>query len=260
MRVVLFILKCIVGLFASIGFLLVIGLGAIGFFFDEAESFQAEKTVVPEAAVLSLDLSAGLTEKPSADFFGLPGFNGSYVLPDVVQALEAAGDDSRVKGLLLRVGWGELGLAQIQELRDAIGAFRAKDKFAVAFAESFGEGGNGTLHYYLASAAGEIWMQPSGDLDLVGFALESPYLRGALDRIGVTPQMAQREEFKGAMNNLTDTSLPEPQRRNLQRLLDSWFEQLSQGVAQGRKLAAGRRAQTLSTRGLTWPTTVSNWA
>jgi protease-4 len=108
----------------------------------------------------------------------------------------------------------------------------------VAFAESFGEAGNGTLHYYLASAFQEVWLQPSGDLDMTGVLFEGPFLRTALGKLGIEPRVGQREEYKGAMSALTETEMPEPQRQNLQRLADAWIGQIARGVAEGRGLAA----------------------
>src|SRR3546814_12039860 len=109
----------------------------------------------------------------------------------------------------------------------------------MAFAETFGEAGHGTLHDVLASAAGELWMQPSGELGITGFALQQPFLRPLLDDIGAQAQVAQREEYKGAMSFLTEDSLPEPQRQNLQRYLDSTLAQLVTAVAEARNLEAG---------------------
>src|SRR3546814_2646829 len=109
----------------------------------------------------------------------------------------------------------------------------------MAFAETFGEAGHGTLHDVLASAAGELWMQPSGELGITGFAIQQPFLRPRLDDIGAQAQVAQREEYKGAMSFLTEDSLPEPQRQNPQRYLDSTLAQIVTAVAEARNLEAG---------------------
>jgi len=53
-------------------------------------------------------------------------------------------DDDRVAAFVARIGAGGMGLAQAQELRDAVLAFRGKGKRAVAWAETFGESGPGT--------------------------------------------------------------------------------------------------------------------
>src|SRR3546814_18429072 len=81
-------------------------------------------------------------------------------------------------------------------------------------------------------------MQPSGDLDITGLALEKPFLRPRLQDIGAQAQVAQREEYKGAMSFLTEDSLPEPQRQNLQRYLDSTVAQIATAIAGARNLEA----------------------
>src|SRR3546814_7227664 len=81
-------------------------------------------------------------------------------------------------------------------------------------------------------------MQPSGELGITGFALQQPFLRPLLDDIGAQAQVAQREEYKGAMSFLTEDSLPEPQRQNLQRYLDSTVAQIATAIAGARNLEA----------------------
>lgn len=234
MRLVIFLLKCVVGLLASLGFVIVAAAVALAIWADSAERWAAAKVEIPDQGVLSLDLSSGLVEARSDNPLAQLSLGRVLTLRETVEALEAAGEDDRILGLVARLGIGELGIAQVQELRQAIGQFRDHGKFAVAFAESFGEGGDGTLHYYLASAFDQVWLQPSGGFDVTGLALETPFLREALDKVGIVPRLDQREEYKGAMNTFTDRELPQPQRDNLQQLLTSWFAQITHDVAAAR--------------------------
>ena len=237
-RIFLFLLKCVVGLFAAVGFLLVAAVVAAAVLLPRFDGFEPHLAAVPDSTVLALDLSEGLIEQRPDNPLARASLGGALVLREAVAALDAAGRDERVKGLVIRAGWGEPGLAQMQELRDAVAQFRSQGKPVIAFAETFGEAGNGTLHYFLASAAGEIWMQPSGDLGITGFALQQPFLRPLLQDIGAQAQVAQREEYKGAMSFLTEEVLPEPQRENLQRYLDSAIMQIATAVAEARNLEA----------------------
>ncbi|GAB4371334.1 MAG: S49 family peptidase [Kiloniellaceae bacterium] len=237
-RIILFLLKCVVGLFATVGFLLIAAVVAGVLLLPRFEPLQPRVAEVPGDTVLVLDLSQGLVERRPDNPLARASLGRTLVLRDAVTALEAAGRDARVKGLVIRAGWGTPGLAQMQELRDAVAGFRAQGKPVTAFAETFGEAGNGTLHYFLASAAGEIWMQPSGDLGITGFALEQPFLKPLLDDLGVRAQVAQREEYKGAMSFLTDEAMPPPIRENLQRYLDSALLQIATSIAEARNLEA----------------------
>ncbi len=235
----MFLLKCVVGLFAAVGFLLIAAVVAAAVFLPRFDEFRPEPVEMSDNTVLLLDLADGVIEQRPDNPLARASLGGALVLRDIVETLHAAGGDDRVKGLVIRAGWGTPGLAQMQELRDAVADFRAQGKPVTAFAETFGEAGNGTLHYFLASAAGEVWMQPSGDLGMTGFALQQPFLKPLLEDIGVRTQVAQREEYKGAMSFLSEDSLPAPQRENLQRYLDSALMQIVTAVAEARNLEAG---------------------
>ncbi len=194
------------------------------------------KPSVPKRAILELDLERGIPEAPLDNPFAAFGGERTFTLRDVVDGLEKAGDDPHVVGLVARLGAAPLGVAEIQEIRDAVKAFRAKKKFAVAYAETFGEFAPGNGPYYLATAFDEIWLQPSGDLGLNGLVGESPFLRGTLDKLGVKPEFGQRYEFKNAMNQYTETKYTDAHREATKTLIESIFGQMVKGIAEGRKM------------------------
>ena len=214
------------------------GLGFVGMIIGGlifADQLAKPSHKVPDQAVLAIDLTQGL----ATQHFNLPfGPTGRPTIEDIVLGLEAAAADSRVKGLLLRVGRGPLDMAQAQEIRDAVAGFQETSKPVHAFAETFGEGGDGTLHYYVAASADQIFLQPSGDVRLMGFMLEQPFLRGAMDWLGVVPRVSKRKEYKGAPDIFTDTEMSAPVKQNLQQLADSWLSQVVDGVAADRKVDA----------------------
>jgi len=186
--------------------------------------------------VLDVDLDTSYPDGPPpsglATLFGPP----RTTLRELVETIDRAALDASVVGLVARVGSGPSGLARAQEIRGAVERFRARKKFAWAWAETFGEGGNGTNGFYLASAFDQIWLQPSGDLWITGVALETPFFRGTLDKLGVLPQFGQRYEYKNAVNSYTEKELTPAHREALEKLKDSWYGQLVRGIAAGRKL------------------------
>ena len=232
-----FLLKGVIGLFAALGLLVILITVLVGVMINNAD--ELGKTVdnqsLPSQMILTIDLSQGIWEGPYKTSYLSNSFQSGIPLHDAVNALYRAQEDPRVKGVLIRAGRGPLGLAQAQELRRAIRDFAKTGKWSAAFAETFGEAGHGTLHYYLASAAENVWVQPSGDLDISGFSMESPYLRPVLDKIGVLPQFSQRHEFKGVMNMFTSDHMPEPVRQNTQGVLDSIFAQIEKEISISRE-------------------------
>src|ERR1700755_1826370 len=92
----------------------------------------------------------------------------------------------------------------MQELREAVGAFRESGKLTVAWSETFGEFTHGNVPYYLATAFDRIYLQPSGSVGLTGIAVEQLFLHDALAKAGVAFQSAKRYEYKSAADNLTE--------------------------------------------------------
>lgn len=198
---------------------------------------RGSKTQISSNTILELNLETGLLENPPDDPFSRLQTQGQPTLRSIVEGLEKASSDDRVKGLLAHVGAASLSLAEIQEVRDAIQAFRAKKKFAVAFSETLGEFGQGTGSYYLASAFDEIWLQPSGDVGLIGIRMEGQFIKGTLEKLGIAPRFDHRYEYKNAMNAYTEKSFTPAHREAMTKVKDSWFQQLVRGIAQGRKMS-----------------------
>ena len=228
--------RLIVGFFAAIGFFTMLLVGAV---LVIVAGLRPSVTPLPANIILTVDLTRDLPEGASEDPLLRLIVGAKPTLRDVLDAIEAARDDPRVKVLLARVGDDELGLAKIQEVRDAIAAFRNKGKLAIAFADTFGEFGPGTRPYYLATAFDEIWLQPMGNVGLTGLYAEAPFVRGTLDLLGVIPEFDHREQYKTAMNILTETKMTPAHREEVEALLGSVAGQIVRGIALGRKLSEG---------------------
>jgi protease-4 len=189
-----------------------------------------------DRVILEADFEKELVENVVSDSVtGILSATPSTVL-ETVMSLERAADDERVKGLIARVGGSGMGLAKIQEIRNVVQAFRKKGKFAVAYAQTMGEVGPGNGAYYLATAFDEIYMQPSGDLGLTGLAHQSPFVQGALEKVGVAPRLDRRGKYKTAVETFTERQYSEANRESLTAIMESRFRQIVRSVAEARKL------------------------
>ena len=189
--------------------------------------------------VLELDLTEPLLQEMPQDPMGAVLARRRTSLRTVLQGLRRAARDARVRAVVVKLGGSRsaLGLAQAQELDDAVRELRDHGKITVAWAETFGEFGNGSVSYFLATSLEEIWLQPSGDLGLTGVATEVPFLRGVLDKAGITPQIAQRHEYKNAANVFTERGFTAAHREATERVVQSVMEQLVTTIAANRNLA-----------------------
>ena len=187
---------------------------------------------VPNGCVLELDLRVAPPETGGLDPLAIiTGGGRPLVLREAVAALHRAAEDPRVAGLIARVQLPAAAAGPVQELREAIAAFTAV-KPSVAWAETY----PGTLSYYLASAFGEVWMQPSGTVGLIGFATNALFLRDALDKAGIEAQFVSRGEYKSAANLFTQDHYTDAHREADTRLLESLRGQVWQAIAESRNI------------------------
>ncbi|MDH3701067.1 MAG: signal peptide peptidase SppA [Alphaproteobacteria bacterium] len=225
--------KIILWLLASVGAAGVISLIFAAVFVSRIGDSAPD---LPDRMVLSLDLNAGVTEQSTENAFELFQGDGRIEIRKLADTLEKASKDDRVEGVVVRLGTARLSVAQAQEVRTVVKRFRKSGKFALAYADSFGQVSNSTIEYYVASAFDEVWMQPSGELAITGLMLEMPFVGDALNSIGVKAKIRQRREYKSAPDTFTRNSLSKPARKNLQQLVDSLFNQIVAGIAESRKL------------------------
>ncbi len=189
--------------------------------------------------LLEVDLSGPLLASEPDDPVGRVLTRGRTRLRALLRALHEAGDDDRVLGLVAKVGGG-LGWTTMQELRLGVRAFAATGKPNLAWSESLDEGSGGMAAYVLATGFDEIWLQPGGALGLLGVGVEATFVRGALDRLGVEPQLEQRYEFKNAADQVMRRELSEAHRTALDRLAESVYDEAVATVAAGRRLDAAQ--------------------
>jgi len=185
------------------------------------------------AGYMALDVDGDLPEEPAS---GLSGFFGAHPpsIRGLVEAVDRAGRDPSVKGLVLRVGGMDAGWGRVQELRDALLRFRRTGKPSWAHLEFAGN-----LEYLLATGCAKIAASPTAMLDVTGLAAEVTFYRGTLDKLGVEAQFEGVGKYKNAPNQFTESRFTEPHREQMEALVGDLFEQYVRGVAESRGLDPG---------------------
>ena len=219
--------------FAVIGFgavmVAVIGVGVAVFYFSSEPE-------MPERIVLRLDLEGGIGDGQMERPWDALLDRKTVSLYDVIAVLQRAATDDRVAGIAVQLSEAPIGIVAAQELRQGIADFRASGKFAMGFAASFEGPGNVMSRYMLASALDSVWMQPSGTLALTGISLEMPFIRNALDTLGVQAEFEQRHEYKSAAELFTRTGMSEPARQSLEGVVQTWMRQILQNISIDRNI------------------------
>ena len=195
---------------------------------------------VSKNTILEVDFETRFVEyipdDPMADLMT----GDAALVRDIVDALEKAADDEKIIGLVAHVGAGRIGFAATQEIREAVKAFRRSGKPAVAWSECFGEFSPGNGAYYLATAFDKIYLLPSGDVGLTGLLMESPFIRGTLDKLDIEPRLGQRYEYKNAANTVMEKKYTQAHRENLETIMQSIYNRMVQDIAEARSISADR--------------------
>ncbi|MBM3632155.1 MAG: signal peptide peptidase SppA [Alphaproteobacteria bacterium] len=246
--------RFIFGLFATLGaftFLLILGLS---WSFYQLSSPSLSFASSSPNQVISLTLGEqSLDEQPKNK--GLISLikGQSVSLHTIVSGINHAAQNSNVQGIFLKIEGNALRIATIQELRDALKAFKTTGKFVYTYTDSFGELSNATGAYYLAAASSKIWVMPIGSFNFNGLIAEIPFAKKILEDYKIIPQMGRREEYKGMVESYTESDFTPPYRQNMQRLLDSITTQIINDVAADRNLKAEEVRKLLNTAPHTLP-------
>ncbi len=220
--------------FATIGFMAVLPV----FIFLALKLFNIKTTPdMPDQAVLTIDLGKDFPESP-----GIKGLQQLITGPtttffQLLRALSAAEIDDRVKGIILRLNPPQLGLAQLEELREALLIFRKRGKFIYVYADTFGDLSPGTKQYYIASCADKIWIQPFSSLNLTGLHVDQPFFGAVLKKFGIEPQIFSRKEYKNAYASFTDEEASDANREATTNLLQRLYDKLMGDIKTGRELS-----------------------
>jgi protease-4 len=152
-------------------------------------------------------------------------------LEELRAAFDRVARDTRVRGVVVRIGDLGAGMATTQSLRGALLGLRRRGKRVVAYLTTIN-----TQQYYLAAAADEILLPESAVLATTGLRTEVTFLREALDRLGIVPDFDHIAEYKTAADPLLRRSMSPEHREMVEALLDSQLERICADVGASRRL------------------------
>ena len=222
-----FLIGLIVGILVSGLTLLILGFAIVKL----ASSYGEKPVTVADGSTLVLKLEGELPEKAPAEI-PLPMFEAQtpITVHEVWETFRKAAADSKVKGIIfeprgLRIGW-----AKMQEVRDEILQFKKSGKPIITYLRE-----PGAREYYLASATDRIMISPEDSLDVKGLRVEGIFIKNTLDKLGIKADVIHAGKYKDAGDLLTQTSMSPETREVLDQILDQYYSNLIDTIAQGRK-------------------------
>lgn len=191
---------------------------------------KADKQVtVSEKSVLYIDLSNRIHEQGEENSLNSilnSGNNYSAGLYDIIDAIDNAKDDDKIKGIYVHLAPSPNGWSTLQELRQAIVAFKQSGKFVYAYGEYIPQNA-----YFVATAADSIYLNPVGDVELKGFATVLAFFKGTLDKLDIEPQIFYAGKFKSATEPFRATEISDANRQQISAFQAGFWSQYVQAVS-----------------------------
>ena len=222
------VLATIVGIFifCMIFFFGIIIIGAIA-------GGDEDTVSVKNNSVIELDLS-----KVTLDYAGKTNYKDfSYFeaehdgVTDILNAIEAAKTDDKIKGISILNNQSQLGLAQSKAVRDKLEEFKKSGKFVYAYANFFTQG-----EYYLNSVADQVYLNPMGEVDFKGLSAEILYMKDLQEKTGVKMEVIRHGKYKSAVEPFLTQEMSPENREQMTVLLNSVWSTIVSDIAKSRKL------------------------
>jgi protease IV len=191
---------------------------------------------VPQGAYLTLDIDGAVVDvaepRPLWKRLVRSSRPRPVVLHDLAELIDAMRTDARVRGLVVTIKSLGAGMATATSLRALLLRLRAANKDVVVHLPLGGD----TKELYVASAASKIFVGPQATLAPLGFATSVRYVKGALAKAGLVPQVVARGEYKSAGEQLVRDSMSDAQREQLEAIQEVFYAQLLLAIGEGRKV------------------------
>lgn len=195
---------------------------------DEKSKSDKEKEKTSASAWGHIEIKGAYAETTE-----LPGLFGelSENLSDCLARFDKAASDDALRGLILRIESPKIGWAKLNEIRNAITKVRKAGKKVYAYADDAA-----SMDYLIATACDEIVMPESGALMFLGLRAEVSFYKNLFDKLDLKADMLRVGEYKSAAEPYSRTEMSKEFREEMEAVLDSYFKQMKQIVADARKL------------------------
>ena len=192
-----------------------------------------QEVVVRDNSVLVLSLDAQITEQEIDNPF--EGMFGNSVpnigLLQLKQTIHNAKTDPKIEGIYLDVTYPMAGFSTIEEIRESLLDFRAEGKWVVAYADVMSE-----QAYYLATAADKVYLNPEGELEFNGLAIEMTFFKKMFEKLEIKPEIFRVGEFKSAVEPFMLEKMSPENRLQLTEMVNSIYDHVLIRISESRNV------------------------
>ncbi len=221
------LLASIIGSFIALGLIFVLFLLVVVALSEDKEIAVKENSVL----VIKLDKTvkdyAPKSEDPFEEIFG--GNNKRMGLNDILNAIENAKYDAKIKGISIHTLGVNAGVAQTQAIRNKIQEFKETGKFVKAYADVYNQ-----KAYYLASVADSVFMNPVGEISFKGLSSEVLFYKNLQEKTGVKMEVIRHGKYKSAVEPFLANEMSANNREQIASFLNAIWGELLDDIAESR--------------------------
>ena len=193
-----------------------------------------KQPTVPRNAILKIDLNNSIAERTQEGFnfnllAGSASLSESVSLLDAVQALELAAADPQIRFVYLKADNLNMGIAQAEELRNALLRFRESGKPVISYSQNLSGGS-----YYLASVADKVILNAYGECSITGLNSMQLYYKDLIDHLGIDIQLIRHGKYKSAGEPYIKSEMSQENREQYEKLLSTIWNTIAEAVATSR--------------------------
>ncbi|MEZ4799323.1 MAG: signal peptide peptidase SppA [Flavobacteriales bacterium] len=200
-----------------------------------------DSPIVKSNSVLKLELNQAITERVGDNdrVFNPATFSseGKLGLNRIVDDLKRAKTDDKIKGLYIEVGAFGAAPSTILDIRNAVLDFKESGKWVVAYGENYTQGG-----YYIASAADEVYMYPTGNFDWRGLHTELMFFKNMLEKLEIDAQVIRgpNNKFKSAVEPYMYDHMSDANREQIATFVGDIWNVMLDGISTSRNVSKER--------------------
>ncbi len=179
--------------------------------------------------------------KPSFPFHISPFGRGNSMtepvlgLNEILDNIEKAKTDDKIKGIYLELSEIQAGIATIKEIRDAILDFKESGKFVISYSDAYNQ-----TSYYLASASDKIYMNREGLLYLTGMRAQLVFFKELFEKWGFQPHVVRHGKFKSAVEPFINKEMSEENRQQIKTYMGSIWNHIVNEICEMRNIEPGK--------------------
>lgn len=195
-----------------------------------------EAVVVKSNSVLELDLSTPIKdyapkeENPIAEALDL--IDEKLALNKILNAIENAKYDNKIKGISIQTLFVNGGIAQTQAIRKKLQEFKESGKFVYAYNDIYNQ-----KNYYLSSVADSLFLNPVGAIDFKGLSTEILYYKDFEDKYGVKMEVIRHGKYKSAVEPYLTNKMSDANREQTTSFLKSIWSEITEDIYNSRKIS-----------------------